>query len=147
MLKIQDGVVESKVEKTDYNILEDTLARRTYDESGDYSVKAFDIDIREHYFADGDAKYGRGIYRADTDSGVTYYEAQYSADELKTRLVVGMGAGKVYVKGYGINTVATQYVTIDKARDFDSANNTTTNAIIGNFIQVTNILVHQILDL
>ena len=46
---------------------------------------------------------------------------------------------KVYVKGYGINTVATQYVTIDKARDFDSANNTTTNAIIGNFIQVTNI--------
>ena len=59
LLKIQDGVVESKVEKTDYNILEDTLARRTYDESGDYSVKAFDIDIREHYFADGDAKYGR----------------------------------------------------------------------------------------
>ena len=50
-----------------------------------------------------------------------------------------MGAGKAYVKGYGINTVATQYVTIDKARDFDSANNTTTNAPIGNFIQVTNI--------
>ena len=25
LLKIQDGVVESKVEKTDYNILEDTL--------------------------------------------------------------------------------------------------------------------------
>ena len=51
-----------------------------------------------------------------------------------------MGAGKeVYVKGYGINTVATQYVTIDKTRDFDSANNTTTNAPIGNFIQVTNI--------
>ena len=94
MLKIQDGVVESKVEKTDYNILEDTLVRRTYDESGDYSVKAFDIDIREHYFADGDAKYGRGIYRADTDSGVTYYEAQYSADESKARLAVGMGAGK-----------------------------------------------------
>ena len=139
LLKIQDGVVESKVEKTDYNILEDTLARRTYDESGDYSVKAFDIDIREHYFADGDAKYGRGIYRADTDSGVTYYEAQYSADESKARLAVGMGAGKAYVKGYGINTVATQYVTIDKARDFDSANNTTTNAPIGNFIQVTNI--------
>ena len=26
LLKIQDGVVESKVEKTDYNILEDTLS-------------------------------------------------------------------------------------------------------------------------
>ena len=48
-----------------------------------------------------------------------------------------------YVKDH-INTVATQYVTIDKPRDFDSANNTTTNAPI-NFIQVTNILIHQIL--
>ena len=65
----------------------------------------------------------------DTDSGVTYYEAQYSADESKARLAVGMGAGKAYVKEC-INTVATQYVTIDKARDFDSANNTTTNAPI-----------------
>ena len=53
-----------------------------------------------------------------------------------------MGAGKGYAKGYGINTVATQYVTIDKARDFDSANNTTTNAPINNFIQVTNIFGH-----
>ena len=28
--------------------LEDTLARRTFDRSGDYSVKDFDLDLREH---------------------------------------------------------------------------------------------------
>ena len=30
-----------------YSVLEETLARRTYDESGDYTVRPYQIDIRE----------------------------------------------------------------------------------------------------
>ena len=36
------------VKRTDYNILEETLARRTSEESGDYVIQPFDIDVREH---------------------------------------------------------------------------------------------------
>lgn len=140
LLKITGGVVDSKISKTDYNILEDTLARRTYDESGDYVVRNFDIDVREHYYLADNSKYGRGIYRGDTDSdNVTYYEAQYTADQSKTKLAVGMGAGKAYVRGYELETLSTRYVTIDKARDYSTVNNSTTTAQIGNYIKVTNI--------
>ena len=44
--------------------IEDTLARRTFDESGDYAVDDFDLDIREHLLAGTN----RGIYAAGTTS-------------------------------------------------------------------------------
>ena len=37
-----------KVRNTEYSVLEETLARRTFDESGNYIVRGFDIDMREH---------------------------------------------------------------------------------------------------
>jgi len=139
LLKVKDGLTQSKVIKTDYNVLEDTLARRTYDESGDYVVQNFDIDIREHYFASGDSKYGRGIYRGVDNSGVTYYEDIFTVDESKARLAIALSKGKAYVRGYEIDTQGTNYVTIDKSRDFDEINNSTTTAEIGNYVKVTNI--------
>lgn len=48
LLRINNGVVENKVVATDYSVLEDTLARRTYDESGDYTVLPFKSQLREH---------------------------------------------------------------------------------------------------
>ena len=44
--------------------LEDTLARRTFDESGDYAVDDFELDIREHLLSGTN----RGIYAAGSTS-------------------------------------------------------------------------------
>ena len=41
LLAVRSGVVQSIVSPTDYDLLEQTLARRTYDESGDYVVDNF----------------------------------------------------------------------------------------------------------
>ncbi|SVB48184.1 uncharacterized protein METZ01_LOCUS201038, partial [marine metagenome] len=49
LLTVKAGLVQSQVRATEYSVLEDTLARRTFDESGDYIVRGFDIDMREHY--------------------------------------------------------------------------------------------------
>ena len=38
LITVRSGSVQSQVLQTDYNLLEQTLARRTYDESGDYVV-------------------------------------------------------------------------------------------------------------
>jgi hypothetical protein len=46
LMRIENGVINNKVVNTEYSILEDTLARRTFDESGDYTVKNFDLYIR-----------------------------------------------------------------------------------------------------
>jgi hypothetical protein len=48
LLRIESGVVKKEIRSTEYSVLEQTLARRTYDESGDYVVRDFKIDVREH---------------------------------------------------------------------------------------------------
>ena len=47
LLRVEEGVLQSIVNSSQYNILEETLARRTYDESGNYVVDDFKFDIRE----------------------------------------------------------------------------------------------------
>lgn len=48
LARVINGKIISIKSGTDYAQLERTLAERTYDESGDYTVVPFGIDIREH---------------------------------------------------------------------------------------------------
>lgn len=48
LLRTKDGQTLRKVDTTAINQIEKTLARRTYDESGNYTVSQFNIDVREH---------------------------------------------------------------------------------------------------
>lgn len=45
LMRVEEGIVTNRLKYTDYSLIEDTLARRTFDESGDYVVKPFDIDL------------------------------------------------------------------------------------------------------
>ena len=45
--RIEQGNVKTFVQETQYNLINDTLARRTFDESGDYYVNPFAIHVRE----------------------------------------------------------------------------------------------------
>ena len=47
LLRVEDGVVKNIVTKTEYNIFAEELARRTYDESGDYYIRPFSVSARE----------------------------------------------------------------------------------------------------
>ena len=60
LIRVTDGYVKTVVDKTQYSLLADEMARRTYDESGDYTVRGFDIDIREH------RNNNRGTWAANT---------------------------------------------------------------------------------
>lgn len=48
LLQVKAGKIQYLVNTTAYSVLEQTLARRTYDESGNYTIKPFLIDIREY---------------------------------------------------------------------------------------------------
>lgn len=48
LLRIKNGEIQYKVKNAEYADIMETMARRTYDESGDYTVRPFGIDIREH---------------------------------------------------------------------------------------------------
>jgi len=122
LLRLKNGIRSNQITSTAYSVLENTLARRTYDQAGDYTVKDFDIDVREHLL-DGS---NRGIYSAG-DGGDT------------TKLALGLAPGKAYVKGYEIEKIGTNYVEIDKARDYDTENNFRTRFDVQNYVNVTNV--------
>jgi hypothetical protein len=44
---IIDGVINNNSKENTYSILERTLARRTFDQAGNYTVRSFGIDVRE----------------------------------------------------------------------------------------------------
>ena len=48
LLQVLDGRVASQISRTEYAELEKTMARRTYDESGDYTITDFSIFVCEH---------------------------------------------------------------------------------------------------
>jgi hypothetical protein len=48
LIQIDNGIIIKEVRATEYSIVEETLARRTFDESGNYTVRPFDVDIKNH---------------------------------------------------------------------------------------------------
>ena len=89
-----------------YEDLEDTLARRTYDESGDYYVKPFDVTLRNSL---NDNIGNRGLFQEGqiTPMGDT------PSDEL---MVYKISGGKAYVKGYEVGTQAPTLLDAAKPR-------------------------------
>ena len=88
IIRIVDGEVIKKETYPEYAALEDTFARRTYDESGNYTVDPFDLNT---------------TYRNTT--GIT--GATLSAE---------LGPGKAYVFGYEFETQGTNVLALPRAR-------------------------------
>jgi hypothetical protein len=128
LLRVNNGKIVQKVVHTKYSIIEDTLARRTFDESGDYVVSNFDLDPREHLISGTN----RGIYAA----GATSVDGNTASE---SKLALGLSQGKAYVKGYEIAKHGTTYVDINKARDYDTASGIVTRFEQQPFVNVTNL--------
>ena len=138
LVRIVDGKIQQKIEAASYAELEKTLARRTYDESGNYEVNKFKISTREH-LNDGS---NFGVYEEEP---VTPIEGVTYGSEDKFVLVVD--PGKAYIQGYEVESVATQFVELDKARiiagdegnHIARLNDQPIGLSIGNYTYVTNL--------
>lgn len=122
LMQIEYGSVTKLSINTNYNILEETLARRTYDESGNYVVRPFRINVREHL----NNGTNRGVYPA-------------SEGGLESKVAVGLEPGKAYVRGFELETLTTNYVPVDKARDAAQVNNVAVPFSLGSYVIVDNI--------
>ena len=128
LLRVNSGKVVNKVSSTEYAVLEDTLARRTFDESGDYAVRNFDLDPREHLINGTN----RGIYVA----GATSTDGNTASE---SKLALGLSQGKAYVKGYEVAKHGTTYIDVDKARSYDTESGIVTRFAQLPFVNVTHI--------
>jgi hypothetical protein len=195
LLRTNAGQTQKVVDKSEYSYLEKEFAHRTYDESGNYTVKNFEIDVREYrnnnrgawttgrVYLNGDVVTNDGyIYVAKNNgtsssstppthtaglvydgsvagvgtSGIQweYNETPYynrgvytpgTSENLETQqgneaqLAIGLEPGKAYVQGYEIEKPATEYVTVQKARDFVAVDNAVIPTTVGNYLLVTNV--------
>ena len=117
LLTVSRGQVQSKISTTDFSVLEQTLARRTFDESGNYVVDNFSVDVRE--WAQKDSN--KGLYAVDEFG---FYNGKSASDAAK-KMVASIGPGKAYIKGYEIVNKETKYLEINKARESLSSDNVT----------------------
>jgi len=133
LVTIKSGrLTENRVDVTKYSQIGETLARRTFDESGDYTTRPFQFDIRESIANSVKTKEFDGVYTsgATTDDGETASE---------DKLVVAVTPGKAYVRGFEIEKTALTFKDLTKAREVKTINAGVTNLEIGNFTRITNV--------
>ena len=95
-MRVKNGSIQKIVDKTDYNVFQENIARRTFDESGNYTVRPYNIDIKEQ-LDDGS---NDGVYTSNqvTDAGHTPSEetATIQVDRLQRHMFVVMKLNKLF---------------------------------------------------
>ena len=73
LMRIENGTEVGKPRVTEYDVLGDTLARRTFDESGSYTVRPFTFDLRESIDQTSRQQNYQGVFqgKTTTDDGAT----------------------------------------------------------------------------
>ena len=110
--RLESGVITKNARTADYNALEDELARRTFDESGNYYVNPFPAIVKTH--------------QADTP--------------VATKLSLAVGPSKAYVRGYEIEKLGTTNVHFNKARTSELVTDKLTEITHNNYIEVDNMV-------
>ena len=123
LFSIENGNLLEVKERTEYARIYDEIAKRTYDESGDYVVRGLGILVREHL---------------DTGTNEGYLSLADGGDSEK--LAVGVEPGLAYVKGYEVNNLSTKYIEVDKSTDFEYVNSEIISARTGNYVLVNEML-------
>lgn len=112
LVRMVGGSSTKTVKYTEYSQIEETLARRTYDESGNYTVISPQLQILNH-----------GEVFSPTN------------DE---KFAIGIEPNKSYVGGFEVDTQSTSFLEVDKARDTGEVESyqDSLNTPIGNYIFV-----------
>lgn len=119
MFTIKDGIIQDIIEKTQYSDIRDELARRTYDESGDYVVRGLDVRVKQHL---------------DTESNDGYLTlANGGNTEL---LAIGIEPGLAYVKGFDYQNLVTRWLPVDKAIDYKYLEQAQVSTSYGSYVVV-----------
>ena len=137
LLRVDFGEVKKLEEDSNYNLIRDYIADRTYDESGDYVTKGFLFSADDSL---NDNMGNGGIYTSEqkTEEGSTP-----SAD----LAIVKVSPGKAYVRGYDIKTSGTVNVDAPKARTTETQSNTGVPFEMGSKYYVNNVTSTPVIGL
>ena len=129
LLRVENGELSKFVKTSNYNLIRDELARRSYDESGDYYIRPFSVSVKESL---NDRVGNNGAYYSTqiTQQGNKPSDALIS---------LSIGPGKAYVRGYEVETVNTTSVDVPKPRTTERIYNESLPFSLGRQIELDNV--------
>ena len=95
LMDVKSGAIQKQVRYTEYSVLEETLARRTFDESGNYTVRPFQFVAKESVSVNEFT----GVY----SDGATTDDDNTASTSL---LALQVSPGKAYIGGFEIENMA-----------------------------------------
>ncbi len=111
-----DGELQEVVNRTDYNIIRDEMARRSYDTNGDYTVKPFNVFIDE---SKDETKYRLGV-----EAGKAYVRG-YEIEKLVTSYVESSKARDTYEQQNATQEIDIgAYILVSSATSIPAINTT-----------------------
>ena len=131
LLRVDNGKIQvDNTDKADPAAeLTKRLAKRTFEESGNYAVKQYQLDIKDHLLVGENNGYLAAADGGDDD-----------------KYAIGVEPGVSYVQGFRNESVSTKYLVIDKPRAEPVSVNTDTTANVatpvGNYIKLLTSTVH-----
>jgi len=130
LMRIENGVLQKFTKKEDTNnLITQELARRTYDESGDYYVKPFNVVAKETL---NNGIGNNGVYNRNQ---LTKQGNSPSEDLLTLQI----SPGKAYVRGYEVETLNTINLDVNKPRTTDKVESATIPFSLGNQFELNNV--------
>ena len=129
LMRVDSGEIKKLQDSSTYSEIKKYFAKRTYDESGDYAVEPFRVNLVESLNDEIDSE---GLFTDDrlTDDGNT-------PDE--DLMCVKLSSGKAYVKGFDVNISGTTVMDIDKPRDTKTVNLASVPFEMGSLLRVNNV--------
>jgi hypothetical protein len=129
LLRVENGKIKIIEQKSQYNIIKDYMAERTYDESGDYTVEPFNVSVNNSL---NDRLGNNGLF---FNTETTEQKSTPSEDLMCLKI----SPGKAYVRGYDVEKISTTIIDVAKPRDTEKVDNVNVPFEMGNILQVNTV--------
>ena len=129
LFRTNKGEIKEIATTTVYNEIAKELARRTFDESGDYFVTPFTFEPKE------------SLNDRYSQFGAFFPEELTDGNNVPSKDIVSIkvGPGKAYVKGYEVETPGAIFVDSNKPRETELVESSTIPFQAGNIIRLNNV--------
>ena len=128
VLRVKNGEVKKIQNKSQYNVIRDWIAGRTYDESGNYAVNPFNVSV-QNSLNDEIGSNGKYVEGEKTD------ELNTPSDDLAC---IELSPGTAYVKGYQVPLTGTTVLDVDKPRDTKTIQAGSVPFRMGSLLKINN---------